>query len=662
MKKLLLFVLAFSSLFALAQGPQYDVLIRNGKVVDGSGNPWFYADVGIVGDRIAFIGHADANVTAKRTIDAKGLVVAPGFIDMLGQSEVSVLIDKRAMSKVTQGVTTEITGEGESVAPQNDFTISEGKDFLEHYHLTVDWRTLDEYFKRLEKNGSGVNIGTYVGATQVREMVLGKENRAPNEEELKQEVEYVEDAMLDGALGVSTSLIYAPANYANTDELIALAKAASKHGGIYSSHMRNEGDNEMQALDEAFRIGREANIPVEIWHFKVSGSNNWGKMKDVIAKVEAARASGLDVTADQYPYVAAATSLGATIPPQYHAGGEDAFVKRLQDPAVRKQIHDELIGVQGHGENLWRGASGGPEGILVVSVLNPALKKYEGQTVAQIAKAQGKDPFDALLDFVVADRDNTGAVYFLMSEEDVRLAMQQPWVAVDTDYGAVATDGPLSESKSHPRAWGTFPRILGKYVREEHVLRLEDAIRKMTSLAAQRVQLVDRGLLRTGYFADVTVFDPENVLDVATFEIPNRPAAGINYVFVNGVLELDQGKMTSNLGGRPLRGPAYTGGPDEGQPPKGKIEGVVTDEQGWGLGRVLVSVVDPSNKVVAQGQTKYLGRFEIPLDQPCATCTLRVARDGFDAQERALDFNGANSLWFGFALKRHAYSDSGLRR
>src|SRR3954468_828113 len=627
MKKLLLLALIFSGLCAFGQTPQYDVLIRNGKVVDGSGNPWVYADVGIIGDRIAFIGHADSEVTAKRVIDAKGLVVAPGFIDMLGQSETPVLIDKTVFSKITQGVTTEITGEGESIAPQNDFTISEGKDYLEHYKLTIDWRTLAEYFSRLEKQGSAVNIGTYVGATHVREVVLGKANRPPTEEELKQMVEHVEHAMDDGALGLSTSLIYAPANYASTEELIALAKAASKHGGIYSSHIRNEGDTEMLALDEAFRIGREANIPVEIWHFKVSGRQNWGKMRSVIAKVEQARAAGLDVTADQYPYVAAATSLGATIPPRFHESGEDQFVKRLQDPAVRKQIRDELTGAEGKTENMWRG-TGGPEGILVVSVLDPALKKYEGQTVAQIARAQNKEPLDALMDFDIADRDNTGAVYFSMSEEDVRLAMQQPWVAVDTDYGGVSNTGPLSESKSHPRAWGSFPRILGKYVREEHVLRLEDAVRKMTSLAAQRVKLRNRGLLKPDYFADITIFDPENVIDVATFEDPNRPAKGIEYVFVNGVLSLEHGKLTGQVGGRGLRGPGYQG-PEEGLAPKGKIQGVVTDEDGWPLGRTMVSIVDPSGKVVAQMQTRYLGRYEIVLEQPCTNCKVRAERDGF---------------------------------
>ncbi|MGH9670757.1 MAG: amidohydrolase family protein [Terriglobales bacterium] len=651
-KRILLPVFALF-LAAPAWPQQYDVLIRNGRVVDGSGNPWVYADVGMIGDRIAFVGHADERVTAKRTIDAKGLIVAPGFIDMLGQSEVNLLIDKQAFSKLTQGVTTEITGEGESIAPQNDFTIAEAKDALEHYKLTVDWRTLDDYFQRLEKQGSGVNLATFVGATQVREVVLGKEDRAPTAHELEQMVEFVEDAMLDGALGVSTSLIYAPANYAQTDELIALAKAAAKHQGIYASHIRNEGDTEMQALDEAFRIGREANLPVEIWHFKVSGRQNWGKMRAVIARIEQARAEGLDVTADQYPYVASATSLGATIPPRFHAGGQEAFLHRLQDPEVRKQIHDELTGSEGRIENMWRG-TGGPDGILVVSVLNPALKKYEGRTVAQIAKDQNKDPFDALVDFVIADRDNTGAVYFSMSEDDVRLAMQQPWVAVDTDYGAVNTVGPLGESKSHPRAWGTFPRILGKYVRGEHVLRLEDAIRKMTSLAAQRVKLDHRGMVRPDYFADLTIFNPETVRDVATFDDPNRPSEGIEYVFVNGVLSLEHGKVTGQLGGRPLRGPGYAARDyaPEGLAPRGKVAGVITDEEGWPLPRAKVTLSRASGEVVGTFETRKEGRYEIPLDSACDPCTLKAERMGFQNAERQVQYNGANSLWFSFALRR----------
>ena len=638
---------------ALASAQDYDVLIRNGRVVDGAGNPWMYADVGIIGDRIAFIGTAAPAVTAKRTLDARGLVVAPGFIDMLGQSELNVLIDQQAFSKLTQGVTTEITGEGESAAPQDDFTRRESKDFLDHFHLSMDWETLGGYFRRLEQNGSGVNIGTFVGATQVREVVIGKADRAPTAEELAKMQDQVEDAMLDGALGLSTSLIYAPANYASTEELIALAKVASKYGGIYASHIRNEGDTEMQALDEAFRIGREADIPVEIWHFKVAGRENWGKMPQVIARIEQERAKGLDVTADQYPYIAAATSLGATIPPRFHAGGQETFVKRLQDPAVRRQIRDELTGAEGRIENMWRG-TGGPEGILVVSILNPQLKNLEGKTVAQIAAEQKKDPLDALLDLVIADRDNTGAVYFLMNEDDVRLAMRQPWVAVDTDYGAVSTIGPLSTSKSHPRAWGTFPRILGKYVREEHVLTLEDAVRKMTSLPAQRVRLADRGLLRPGYFADITVFDPATVMDVATFDDPNRPSRGIEYVLVNGVLSVEHGKVTGQVGGRPLRGPGWAGrsvSPD-GLPPRGKIEGIITDQDGWPVPRVAVSLLDSTGRSIAASTTKKDGRFEFVSTTTCDACRLTVQRDGFAAAEHSVHYNGANSLWFSFALKR----------
>jgi N-acyl-D-amino-acid deacylase len=534
----------------------YDVLIRNGKVVDGTGNPWFYADVGIVGDRIVFVGRAGENATAQRTLDARGLVVAPGFIDMLGQSEVNLLIDKQAVSKITQGITTEITGEGESVAPVDQAILEEQKEFLQHFHLIVDWRTLDGYFARLQKQGAGINLGTYVGAATARRMVIGTADRPATAEELERMQALVAQAMEEGALGVSSALIYAPGNYASTDELIALAKVASAHGGIYATHMRNEGSTEMQALEEAFRIGREAHIPVEIFHLKAAGNKNWGKMAEVVAAIEQARAQGIDVTADQYPYTGAATSLGAVIPPRFHAGGKDAFLARLKDPAQRAAIRQEILEDKTQIENLWQEA-GGADGILVAAVLNPDLKKYEGMTVAQIAADQKKDPLDALMDFVVADRDNTGCVYFIMNEQDVRLAMQQPWVSVGIDAGAVNPVGPLGESKTHPRAYGSFPRILGKYVRQEHVLRLEDAIRKFTSLPAQRERLDHRGLLRPGYFADVTIFDPETVTDVATYEDPNRPSNGIEYVLVNGVLELDHGRITGKLGGRPLRGPGY---------------------------------------------------------------------------------------------------------
>ena len=663
--KTLLFaaVVVLSSLAAAQQQQPFDTLIRNGRVVDGSGNPWIYADVGIVGDRIAFVGHAAPDVKAKRTIDATGLIIAPGFIDMLGQSELTLLIDKQAVSKLTQGITTEITGEGESVAPQNDATIAAQKDFLDHYHLTIDWQSLDEYFRRLEKQGSGINLGTYVGAAQLRRIAVGTENRPATAAELKQMEEMVDDAMNDGALGVSSALIYAPGNYASTEELIALAKVAARSGGIYASHIRNEGDGEMQALDEAFRIGREANIPVEIFHFKAAGKENWGKMPQAIAAVEKARAEGIDVNADQYPYIASATSMGAVIPPQYHAGGTDAFVGRLKDAATRAQIRKELEAPPvGTTENMWRG-TGGPNGILIVSVLNPALKKYEGKNLAQIAQAENKDPFDAMLDFVIADHDNTGAVYFEMSEPDVRLAMQQPWISVDNDYSAINPEGPLGDTKSHPRAYGSFPRILGKYVRDEHLLPLEAAIRKFTSLPAQREHLRDRGLLRQNYFADITIFDPQKVHDVATFDDPNRTSEGIEYVFVNGVLSLEKGKLTGRLGGRGLRGPGYYARNynPEGIPARGEVRGVITDEQGYPIGRAWVSLLDSSGKELGRMQTRYDGRYALPHAQPCAKCQVKVERMGFTSTGHELDYNGSNSLWFTFALKRKSTAETQRR-
>ncbi|MBZ5520882.1 MAG: D-aminoacylase [Acidobacteriia bacterium] len=542
-------LLLLASLTAFSQ--QYDILIRNGRVIDGSGNPAVSADVGVTGDRILFIGQAPAEAKARRVIDARGLVVAPGFIDMLEHSEWNLLIDRQAFSKLTQGITSGITGEGESIAPQNDNTLRDRRDFLEHFHLTVDWSDLDGYFRRLEKQGSGINLGTYVGATQVRQFVMGSAHRAPTAEELLHMEQLVEQAMQQGAMGVSSSLGYAPGFYARTGELIALARVASKYGGIYASHIRNEGDREMAALEEAFLIGREANIPVEIWHLKVSGRQNWGRMRDVIAAIERARASGLDVTADQYPYIASGTALSSTIPARYHEGGPDAFVKRLNDPQVRAAIHREIEG-EGETEKVWRG-----NGILVATVLDPALKHYEGKAISRIAADEHKDPLDALIDLVVAARDQIGAMYFTMNEDDMKLAMQQPFVSVGTDAGAVNIQGLLSGSGAHPRAYGSFPRILGRYVREQRLLTLELAIRKFTSLPAQRMGLRERGMLRVGAFADITIFNPATVNDLATYEHPDRPSVGIEYVIVNGVISLEGGKVTGRLGGRPLRGPGH---------------------------------------------------------------------------------------------------------
>ena len=641
---------AASSLFA----QQYDVLIRNGRLVDGSGNPWTYADIGVIGDRVAFVGRTSQNVTAKRTIDATGLIVAPGFIDMLGQSEFNLLVDKQAVSKLTQGVTTEITGEGDSIAPTNEKLAAASADVLQHYQITQDWRSMEEYFQRLAKQGTAINLGTYVGAAQVRRLVIGTTNREPTPAELKDMEIVVDDAMSEGAMGVSSALIYAPGNYAKTDELIALAKVAEAKGGVYASHIRNEGDNEMAALEEAFRIGREANIPVQIFHLKVAGQQNWGNMPKVIAAIEQARASGIDVTANQYPYVAGATSLGAIVPPKYHDGGTDAFLARLKDAAIRAQIHTDLQTSSPSFDNLWRSA-GGASGILVGSVLNPDLKKFEGKTVAQIAQMQNnKDPLDAALDLVVADRDNVGAMYFMMSEDEVKLAMKQPWVSVGTDHPEVSPTGPLSEGKAHPRGYGSFARILGKYVRDEQVLTMEDAIRKFTSLPAQQVKLENRGLLRPGYFADITIFNPATVKDVATFEDPNHTSVGFEYVFVNGVLALEHDKVTGQLGGRPLRGPGYAMRdylPD-GLPPRGKVQGAVTDEDGYPMPRSKLTLTDAKSAVVATASTKKDGGYEFILDQPCRGCTLKVERMGFVTQSQpGVNYNGSNSLWFSFVLK-----------
>ncbi|MGH9531737.1 MAG: TonB family protein [Terriglobales bacterium] len=546
-----------SSLAAFAQ--QYDVLIRNGRVVDGSGNPWVYADVGIRGDRIVFVGRAPASASAQRTIDATGLVVAPGFIDMLGQSEISLLIDPRAVSKITQGITTEITGEGSSVAPLDDRLAREARKLerLERLGIPVDWRSFDQYFARLAKQGAGINLGTFVGAAQVRRMVIGDADRAPTSKELARMEALVDEAMRQGAMGVSSSLIYAPGSYAKTEELIALARMAARHGGIYASHIRNESDGILEALDEAFRIGRDAGLPVEIWHLKTAGKQNWGRMGEVLMRIEQARAGGLDVTADQYPYIASSTTLSACIPPKYQTGGTEDFLARLRDPAQRAAMRKDILTLHGSDfDNTWLGVKG-PEGILIASVPDPALKKYEGKNMAEIAAMQNKDPMEAMFDLVLAGEDRVGAVYFEMNEDDVRLALRHRWVAINNDSQAASPEGPLGESKTHPRAYGSFPRILGKYVRDEKLLPLEDAIRKFTSLPAQRMKLKDRGLLREGYFADVTIFDPATVRDLATFEDPHRTSVGIEYVFVNGVLALEKGKVTGKLGGRPLRGPGY---------------------------------------------------------------------------------------------------------
>jgi N-acyl-D-amino-acid deacylase len=535
--------------------PEYDVVIKNGHIIDGSGNPWVSGDIAIRGDRIVAIGNLE-NVGGKRVIDAKGLVVSPGFIDMLGQSEAFLLIDNRSLSKLAQGITTEITGEGGSISPQTDLTLASLQPTLEHYKLTVDWTTLDGYFKRLEKSGTPLNIGTYVGLGQVREAVLGDVDRAPTPAELEKMKTLVAQAMQDGAFGVSTALIYPPGHYAKTEELVELAKVAAQYGGIYGTHMRSEGQSEPQAIAEALRIGREANLPVEIFHLKVSGKTRWGNMPKIVAQIQGARDAGQDVTADMYPYIAGGTALASSLPPWVADGGMEKILERLRDPKIRAKIKLEMASDHPDWENLYFDTGGG-RGVMVAGTVNPELKKFDGETIAQIAEAQKKSQLDTLFDFIIADKGQTGALYFMASENDLVFGLKQPWTSLCLDAGELSLDGPLYEPHTHPRAFGGMPRFLGHYVRDQHLLPLEQGIRKMTSLPAQRERLSDRGLLKEGYFADITVFDPATIKDVATYPQPAQISQGVKYVFVNGQLEFEDGKLTGLTSGRALRGPGW---------------------------------------------------------------------------------------------------------
>ena len=540
---------------AAPESTAYDVVIKNGRIIDGSGNPWVSGDIGIRGNRIVSIGQLN-QVSAKQVIDASGLVVSPGFIDMLGQSEYDLLIDNRSLSKLSQGITTEITGEGASVAPQNDRTLAQLQPALDQYKLKVDWTTLGEYFKRLEKTGTPLNIGTYVGAAQIRQAVIGDDDRAPTPEELEKMKALVEQAMRDGAFGISTALIYPPGHYAKTEELIELAKVAAQYGGIYGSHMRSEGQSEISAINEALRIGREAHLPVEIFHLKVIGKLRWGTMPKVVGMIQAARDAGQDVSANIYPYVAGGTALASSLPPWVADGGTEKMLTRLQDAAVRTRIKHEMATEHPDWENLYLG-SGGASGVLVSGFVNPDLKKFDGKTLAQIAALQKKSPLDALFDLVIADKAQPGAIYFIANENDLRYGLKQPWTSLCLDASELSLDGPLFDPHTHPRAFGTMPRFLGHYVRDEHLLPLEQAIRKMTSLPAQRERLRDRGLLREGYFADITIFDPATIRDKATYENPSRLSQGVKYVFVNGQLAFEADHLTGKTAGMVLRGPGW---------------------------------------------------------------------------------------------------------
>ncbi len=537
-----------------AQSGQFDVLIRNGRIVDGTGAPWFRGDVAVNGDRIVAVGPLPG-ATARLTIDATDLTVAPGFIDLLGQSEFSILVDGRAASKILQGVTTEITGEGSSIAPVNDLLIDEMKSRAEHFGVPLGWHTLTDYFHRLETTSQpAINLGTFVGAGGIRNYVIGKDDRPATPAELDQMKQLVSQAMEDGALGLSTSLQYVPDRFASTDEIVELAKVASRYGGVYFTHQRSESGRIYESLDEIFNISEKAAIPAEIWHLKTAYKANWGKMPEVLRRIEAARSRGLDVTANMYPYNRASNGLDACLPLWVREGGLEKMLARLKDPAKRERIKKDMDDrAPATWENQWYG-SGGGDGVMLSSVLNPELRKYEGMTLTQIGKSMSKDPRDAVMDLVIADRGESSVIISIMNDDDVKACLKHPLVGVGTDSEARAEDGKMSESKSHPRAWGSFPRILGKYVRDEHLLPLEEAVRKMTSKAAARVRVTDRGVLRPGMMADITIFDAARIHDVATFEDPKHYSVGVVHVFVNGQRVVADGAITNARPGRPIRG------------------------------------------------------------------------------------------------------------
>jgi N-acyl-D-amino-acid deacylase len=552
---LILFILLFLAGLSLAQAPRYDLIISSARVVDGTGAPWFVADIGIVGDRIAAIGDLNKASAAKR-LNAAGQFASPGFIDVQGQSEFNILVDNRAASKITQGVTTEITGEGSSVAPVNERQRKEGEEAAQKYGVILDWYSLADYFHHFEHTKSAINLGTFVGAGGVRNYVLGEDNRPPTPQELDRMRQIVAQAMQQGAFGLSTALQYVPDTFASTDEIVELAKVARQHGGVYFTHQRSEGDQIFDSLDEVFAISERANISATIWHLKAAYSENWGKMPEVLRRIETARARGIDVAASVYPYTRGSNSLIACFPSWVSEGGTEKMIQRLKDPAQRARAKREMDQPSDTWQNQWRG-SGGPAGVLLIHVINPELAKYEGMTLEEIGHQMNKDPRDAAMDIAIADRGNSNVVISIMDEADVRAAVSNPLVTFGSDSPAQAEDGSLSKTKAHPRAFGTFPRILSEYVREQHTMSLEDAVRKMTSLAASRVGLMDRGLLRPGMMADIVVFDPKKIKDIATYSDPLHYSLGVKFVFVNGRAVLWDGIITEERPGVALRGPGY---------------------------------------------------------------------------------------------------------
>jgi N-acyl-D-amino-acid deacylase len=554
---------SFAACFALALAgcaglPEYDVVLRHGTVYDGTGRTGAVADVAIRGDRIAAVGSL-GRAHGRQEIEVSGLAVAPGFINMLSHSEESLIEDPRSQSEIRQGVTLEVFGEM-STGPLNARMKQEWLEQQGDIRFDIGWDTLGQYFDFLEHRGIAPNVASFVGASTVRDYVMGQVNRAPTPVELEQMKGLVRTAMSEGALGLTTMLIYAPAVYASTDELIELAKVAAAGGGVYSVHMRSEGDRLLEGIDETLRIAREAHIPAEIYHLKAAGESNWPKMQSAIARIEAAQREGLQVTADMYTYTAGATGFDAAMPPWVQEGGVKAWIERLKDPAIRERVLQEMRQPAAGWENLYR-AAGSPERVRLLGFKTDALKPLTGQTLAEVARARGTSPEDTILDLVIADGTRVEVAYFVISEDNVRMQIARPWVAFGSDAGSSAPEGVFLKSSTHPRAYGNFARLLGHYVRDEQVITLPEAIRRLTSLPAETLHLEHRGRLLPGYFADVVVFDPATIADHATYDAPRQYSTGMVHVFVNGVAVLRDGVHTDARPGRAVRGPGWTGRP-----------------------------------------------------------------------------------------------------
>ena len=536
--------------------PDFDVLIRNGTIYDGSGNAPRQGSIAMIGDRIVAIGELK-DARARSTIDATGMAVSPGFINMLSWAVDDLIADGRSQGDIRQGVTTEIFGEGDSMGPLTEEMKKRREDAQGDFKFKIEWTTLSEYLKYLEKRKVSPNVASYIGATTIREYVIGLEDKKATPEQLEKMRQLVESEMKAGALGIGSSLIYAPAFYASTEELIELCKVASKHQGKYISHMRSEGARLVEAVEELLRISREAQIPAEIYHLKAAGAANWSKMDQVLSMVEKARSEGVQVTADMYTYPAGSTGLDAAMPPWAQDGGYDALFKRLQDPKERARIAQAVRTPSSDWENLYL-AAGSPDRVLLVAFKSEKLKPLIGKTLADVSKERAKDPVETIMDLVLEDRSRVGTVYFMMSEDNIEKQIRKPWVSFGSDAGSMTPEGIFLKSSTHPRAYGNFARLLGRYVRDRKVIPLEEAIRRLTSLPAQNLGLASRGALREGMFADVVVFDPAKIQDHATFEKPHQFATGVRDVFVNGVQVLKDGEHTGEKPGRALWGQGKT--------------------------------------------------------------------------------------------------------